>query len=489
MDLGVSTSIPGSSIASSRVLEIDDREVGPPASTGEPWLAALLVVADCAALTLSMLIGLWFLDQIRTRGVGVPRFTGELIFVPAFIVGLLVHGSYAHDTQRVLSSVAHTIIVVARSLATGVLLALALDAVLGPHHRRDLQLTQAVALALPALVLVPALRGAATSALRHGHRAGRVLVLGSGRIAAAVSARLSKYSDVTVVGMVDDDPISTDGVLGALADLRAVCRRQHVDRVVVAFSRSPVPKVLDALRSLDDGVAISFVPRFYELLSWRSHLEEMYGIPLIHVAPNDLSRSARALKRSFDVVVGTAALLALTPLWVVVTLAIKLDSPGPVVFRQLRTGYEGRPFRIFKLRTMYEGAEAQRAALEQANEVDGPIFKIRNDPRITRVGSWLRRTSIDELPQLLNVVLGEMSLVGPRPFPVSESAQIEGFAARRFVVRPGMTGLWQVSGRSDLSFDDLCHLDGIYVTSWSFWWDLRILWQTPVCVFGRRGAC
>jgi lipopolysaccharide/colanic/teichoic acid biosynthesis glycosyltransferase len=154
----------------------------------------------------------------------------------------------------------------------------------------------------------------------------------------------------------------------------------------------------------------------------------------------------------------------------------------------LRAGVGGRPFTMLKFRTMVTDADAQKWQLQAHNEADGPIFKIRADPRVTRVGRLLRRTSLDELPQLLNVVRGEMSLVGPRPFPVDESARIGDSARRRFDVPPGMTGLWQVSGRSDLNYDDLCHLDLLYVSAWSLWWDFRIMLQTPASVFARRGA-
>ncbi len=206
------------------------------------------------------------------------------------------------------------------------------------------------------------------------------------------------------------------------------------------------------------------------------------------MAPAQSGRVARAGKRLFDVVVSSALLVLLSPLFAAVAVAIKATSPGPVMFRQERSGLHGRPFRIFKFRTMCVDAEQQRAALTERNQVDGPIFKMKDDPRVTRVGHWLRQTSLDELPQLLNVLRGEMSLVGPRPFPIEESERITGWATIRFSVPPGMTGLWQVSGRNALSYDDLRHLDYIYTASWSFLWDLRILMQTPLSVMHRRGV-
>jgi lipopolysaccharide/colanic/teichoic acid biosynthesis glycosyltransferase len=189
-----------------------------------------------------------------------------------------------------------------------------------------------------------------------------------------------------------------------------------------------------------------------------------------------------------DITASAAGLLVLAPLFAVTAIAIKLDSRGPVFFRQERHGRGGSVFRILKFRTMVDGAEAKRQELASANEVDGALFKIKDDPRVTRVGRVLRPTSIDELPQLWNVLKGEMSLVGPRPFVIHESSQITGWAGRRLDLTPGITGLWQVLGRNDMPFEEMVKLDYIYVTNWSLWWDLKILCQTIPVVLKRRGA-
>jgi lipopolysaccharide/colanic/teichoic acid biosynthesis glycosyltransferase len=209
---------------------------------------------------------------------------------------------------------------------------------------------------------------------------------------------------------------------------------------------------------------------------------------MLDIAPASLSAGARFLKRSFDIVVSSVVLLAVSPFLAVTAVLIKATTPGPVFFRQLRTGRNEQPFAVMKFRTMYRDAESRRQELEHLNEMDGPLFKVQNDPRVTRVGRLLRKTSLDEIPQLINVWKGDMSLVGPRPFVVSEAMEIEGWARKRFEARPGMTGLWQVSGRNELSHLELCRLDYLYVASWSFWWDMQILWQTPVTVFRGRGA-
>ncbi len=242
------------------------------------------------------------------------------------------------------------------------------------------------------------------------------------------------------------------------------------------------------LKSLAGQVGVSIVPRYYELITGRSHVEDLSGLPMLDIAPAAMSWGARFLKRTVDIAVSSAVLLVISPLMLLIAAAVKCTSPGPVFFRQQRTGRNEHPFYVLKFRTMYEDAEARRDELEHLNEMDGPLFKVRNDPRVTRVGRFLRRTSLDELPQLINVWKGDMSLVGPRPFVVAEASRIEGWARKRFEARPGMTGLWQVSGRNELSHLELCRLDYLYVASWSLWWDMQILWQTPATIFKGRGA-
>ena len=192
-------------------------------------------------------------------------------------------------------------------------------------------------------------------------------------------------------------------------------------------------------------------------------------------------------KNLMDRVVAAVGLLITLPLLLVVALTIKLSDRGPVFFRQRRVGREGKTFHVWKFRTMYTDAEDRLASLVDENESDGLLFKIRNDPRVFRFGKWLRATSIDELPQLINVLLGEMSLVGPRPLP-AEDGDFLGDVRRRLLVRPGITGLWQVSGRSDLSWDEAVRLDLYYVDNWSLAYDLSILWRTVGVVLARRGA-
>jgi len=277
-------------------------------------------------------------------------------------------------------------------------------------------------------------------------------------------------------------------ILGGLDDIPDVIKRYNVDRLIVAFSPVTESRVAELLRSLADSVQISIVPRMFDLLTVRSKVDDIAGLPVVDVAPPSLGTADRFAKRCLDIAVSSVALVILAPVMIAIAIGVKVTSPGPILFRQARTGRGGGTFRICKFRSMNTQAESQRSELLENNQVDGPLFKIKADPRITKIGGFLRRTSLDELPQLLNVLRGDMSLVGPRPFIVSESAEIGGWAAKRFDVRPGITGLWQISGRNDLPFEELRRLDYSYVASWSLWWDLRILWHTPASVLRRDGA-
>jgi exopolysaccharide biosynthesis polyprenyl glycosylphosphotransferase len=257
---------------------------------------------------------------------------------------------------------------------------------------------------------------------------------------------------------------------------------------VVCFSRTHPERLTDILKKLSGQVAISVVPRYYELITSRSVVEDFSGVTMLDIPPASMSGGARFIKRAFDFVASSLILLLISPLFAGIAIAIKLTSSGPVLFRQQRVGRNEETFLVLKFRTMNRGAEDTRHDLDHLNEADGPLFKMRTDPRVTRLGRFLRRSSFDEVPQLINVWKGDMSLVGPRPFIVSESSLIEGWARKRFEARPGMTGLWQVSGRNELSHLELARLDYLYVASWSFWWDIYILWQTPAAVLRGRGA-
>jgi exopolysaccharide biosynthesis polyprenyl glycosylphosphotransferase len=270
-------------------------------------------------------------------------------------------------------------------------------------------------------------------------------------------------------------------------DLGSVVREFDVHRVFLIPTTADSELMLEAVRRTTAvGVKVSVVPRLLEVVGSAVEFDTVGGVTVLGVRRPGLSRSSRAIKRGMDVLGAGFGLLVLSPLLAAVAIAIRLDTPGPVFFRQLRVGRNGRVFEMIKFRSMIDGAEAKRAALEALNETDG-LFKITADPRVTRVGRFLRRTSIDEVPQLLNVLYGDMSLVGPRPLVVDEDRLVEGRHRDRLRLAPGMTGPWQVLGPTRPPLSEMVKTDYLYATSWSLWTDIKILLRTLSHVTSRRG--
>jgi exopolysaccharide biosynthesis polyprenyl glycosylphosphotransferase len=270
-------------------------------------------------------------------------------------------------------------------------------------------------------------------------------------------------------------------------DLENVVREFDVHRVFLIPTTADSETMLDAVsRTTAVGVKVSIVPRLLEVVGSAVEFDSVGGVTVLGVRRAGLSRSSRVLKRAMDLVGSSLGLLVIAPLGVVVAAAIKLNTPGPVFFRQRRVGRDGRIFGMYKFRSMIDGAEAQRAALEALNETHG-VFKLAADPRVTRVGRFLRRTSLDELPQLINVLLGDMSLVGPRPLVVDEDRLVEGRHRDRLQLPPGMTGPWQVLGPTRPPLSEMVKTDYLYATNWSLWTDIKILLRTFAHVTSQRG--
>ncbi|HEY2073172.1 MAG TPA: sugar transferase [Gaiellaceae bacterium] len=275
----------------------------------------------------------------------------------------------------------------------------------------------------------------------------------------------------------------------ALGDLASVLHDLHPDELIVSSVGLEEEELLDLVEEAHRcGVKVRVAPTTAELLQQRAEYVPGQGVPLFELRPPVFAGLDWAVKRAFDLVVSSAIVVIASPAWLLFALSVKLDSPGPVFYRDRRVGLGEGEFGMFKFRSMYVDANLRQAGLEASNEASGPLFKIKDDPRVTRVGRILRRYSIDELPQVLNVLRGEMSLVGPRPLPLRDYVQLEDWHRKRYLVLPGMTGLWQVSGRIDLSFDDLVRLDFYYLENWSIWLDISILAKTMPAVLARRGA-
>jgi len=296
--------------------------------------------------------------------------------------------------------------------------------------------------------------------------------------------------DYEFVGVVSRDGEATGlPVLGRPEELRRVLETHELDELIVSATDLEEEELLDLVDEAHrHAVKVRIAPTTADVLTKRAEYVPGQGVPLFELRPPVVVGLDWALKRAFDLVVSAALVVFALPFWALIALAVKLDSPGPVFYRDRRIGLGEREFGMFKFRSMYVDAAERQAALEAANEASGPLFKIKDDPRVTRVGRILRRYSIDELPQVLNVLRGEMSLVGPRPLPLRDFVQLEDWHRKRYLVLPGMTGLWQVSGRIELSFDDLVRLDFYYLENWSIWLDISILAKTLPAVLARRGA-
>ena len=296
--------------------------------------------------------------------------------------------------------------------------------------------------------------------------------------------------DYEFVGAVAPSPEGVSlPVLGHVRDLPAVLDRERVDELILTDSDFRDRELLEIVdHAHRRGVEVRIAPKATELLTQRVEFVPGQGIPLFELRPPAFVGMDWVVKRGFDLVVSGLVLLVGLPVWLGIAAAVKLTSRGPVLYRDRRIGLGEQEFGMLKFRTMRADAAVQQSELEASNEADGPLFKIREDPRVTPVGSVLRRLSLDEVPQLWNVLRGEMSLVGPRPLPLRDYERLEGWHLKRYLVLPGVTGLWQISGRSSLGFDDLVRLDFFYLENWSIWLDISILAKTVPAVISGRGA-
>src|SRR5919202_2522303 len=321
----------------------------------------------------------------------------------------------------------------------------------------------------------------------------RAVLVGTGEHIDAVAHALATAgeSPVNVMGFVSRTERPYNGLrsLGSPRDIGAIIDEHRVDEVIIADPAFPEEEAVELVDQCHQrGVTVRIAPSTMEILVHRAEFVPGQSVPLFELRPPVFEGFDYALKRSFDIVGALVILALLSPLLVACALAVKLTSRGPIFYRSMRPGIGGIPFACLKFRTMYRDADQRQADLESLNEASGALFKMRRDPRMTPVGRVLRRYSIDELPQLINVLLGQMSLVGPRPLPQRDYDRLEDWHKKRYLVLPGITGLWQVSGRADLDFDDLVRLDFLYLERWSVFLDLSILLKTVPAVLSRRGA-
>lgn len=321
-----------------------------------------------------------------------------------------------------------------------------------------------------------------------GENVRRVLIIGAGALGRGAEAWLKRNSQwgYQVRGFLDDRAAGPR-VLGKIADLQRVVQSEFIDEILIAQA-GDVALIEGILSTAQQNhITARVVPSFYQNLPLTCAIEYLGNVPILTLHREPIPAMALSLKRIVDLIFGTATLIATAPIFVAVALAVRLDSAGPILYRSTRVGKKGKPFCFYKFRTMVQGAEALKCSLLHRNEREGPLFKIADDPRLTRVGRFLRKYSLDELPQLFNVLKGEMSLVGPRPPLVEEYNRYSLEHLRRLAVTPGITGLWQITARKNPSFAQALFLDLQYIESWTPWLDLKILTKTLPAVLRGEG--
>ncbi len=330
--------------------------------------------------------------------------------------------------------------------------------------------------------------------VKHGYNNFNVLIIGAGKVGCSLAAEIAKRPalGLRVKGFLDDYKTTKPGdplppILGKLEDLSVVAQREFITQIFITIHNDSKRflRMLDEARQL--GISVRVIPQGFSFIRGELIRFNIGFIPILEYC-GLINRQKQIGKRVFDFLFSSLAFLILLPVFVVMGILIKLDSPGPVFYRSKRYGRKGRIFLMYKFRTMVRDADKLLETIKDKNEVDGPIFKVKDDPRITKFGKFLRRYSLDELPQLINVIKGEMSLVGPRPFPIDQIERHDLRQYKRLEVRPGITGLWQIRGRSDVSFFRLIKWDLWYINNWSFWLDMYILFQTIPVVIKAKGA-
>jgi exopolysaccharide biosynthesis polyprenyl glycosylphosphotransferase len=462
------------------------------------FMPRMLLLADIAALSAAVL-AVTLIWSTLTAQADALLF---LVAIPTWMLVAKLHGLYDRDEERADNSTVDDLVGVFHVVTIVVWVSLVTALVTGFVSADAAQL---VAFWAIAFAFVTVARGTARAAGRRSPRyVQNTIIVGAGDIGQLVARKLSKHPEygLNVVGFVDSAPKSRRKdlddltVLGSPDELRELVERHEAERVVVAFSNDSAESTLRVMREVADlDVQVDLVPRLFELVGPKANFHSVEGLPLVGVSPARLSPAAQRFKRALDVVVSGVALLALAPLLAYIAFRIKRDSPGPVFFRQTRLGLNMREFTALKFRTMKVDTD-QDEHRRYIREIAGGavstngngLFKLERRDAITPFGHWLRKTSLDELPQLINVLRGDMSLVGPRPCIPYETETFQEHHFDRFLVPAGITGLWQVTARANSTFGEALDMDVAYARGWSPGLDLRLLLRTPVQLLRQRGA-
>jgi exopolysaccharide biosynthesis polyprenyl glycosylphosphotransferase len=434
-----------------------------------------LALGDAVATAVSLALAMYVVGDDRLQ-------PGAVLLLPAVVLAGKVQGLYDRDDLVIHKSTLNEFPRIA-NLATLLTLMIWLGRhviVIGAPSTEQLLALWCLLIATMALG-----RFAARATASRRSQVERCLLVGSSRL----NKRLAAKFQAGVGRAVLVDSVAVEAVANDHEALHDLTSELGIHRVIIAPSDHTDPELtMDLVRAVTArGLRVSLLPTALAAVGSSVAFDDLGGMPLLGVPRFGLSKSSRAIKRGFDLAGSVIAALVLAPVVAVVGLLIKLDSPGPVLFRQTRVGRDGRHFQMLKLRTMVDGADAMKQALRDRNEAADGLFKITHDPRITRVGRILRKTSLDELPQLINVLRGDMSLVGPRPLVVDEDERVTGFDRRRLHLTPGMTGRWQTLGSARIPLSEMVKIDYLYVANWSLWADVKILLETVAFVLFRQG--
>jgi exopolysaccharide biosynthesis polyprenyl glycosylphosphotransferase len=460
-----------------------------------------LRVADVAGLSVAFLVATFFFAD--ASGDGTSQLLEVALFVltlPIWVALASLYGLYSRDEIGADHSTADEVFGVVNLVTVGTWFVFAAASLTGYSGAAAPVITFwviAIIAIVGARALVRAVARADDAYLQ------RALILGAGDVGQLVARKIAQHPEyaIELVGFVDDDPrqarsdVKVD-ILGGVDALPRLVEEHDVDRVIVAFRGEPDARTLALVRLLPlDDVIVDVVPRLFELIGPRATLHSIEGMPLVSLPPSHLSRSALATKRVIDVVGAVFALILTAPVFAYVAIRIRLDSKGPVFFRQTRVGYGMRPFTVLKFRTMAADTDESshreyiRSTMSASAELGASkVYKLERPDDVTSFGRWLRKTSLDELPQLVNVLRGEMSLVGPRPCIPYETENFEPHHFERFLVPQGITGLWQVAARSNSTFGEALEMDVAYARGWSLGYDLRLLFRTPFAILRQRRA-
>jgi len=486
-----------------RTLQILDRRRRTAVIKRRGWLVRrMLLAADVVGLVSALLVAQWLAPSVDSVDAYSPRLEifAFLLTVPAWIVITKLYGLYDHDDERANHSTADDFGGVFHMVTVCTWLVIVvtdLSDIANPTAQK-LVVFWAAAIAFVCL----ARAGARALARRNVAYVQNTVIVGAGDVGQLFAKKVLNHPEygINLVGFVDTKPkerrndLEGVALLGDAGRLPAIVRLLDVERVIIAFSNDSHEETLELLRAVQDlEVQIDIVPRLFEFVGPGVEIHTVEGLPLVGLPPLRLSRSSRLLKRATDLALTIPTLVVFAPVLALLALMIKVDSSGPVFFRQVRVGAAGRTFRIFKFRSMHADAEDRKHEFAHLNRHlvpggDPRMFKILGDPRVTRVGKLLRRFSLDELPQLFNVVVGQMSLVGPRPLILDEDQYVERWARQRLNLKPGVTGPWQVLGRSEIPFAEMVRLDYLYVTRWSLMGDLRLMALTIPALCRRATA-